>query len=163
SEEHTSELQSLTNLVCRLLLEKKKSTSGVGIDIGFGNLASKPSLRPGHVNVPRVAGRMASQIRCGVSPTNPDRGSHPSIDRVCVQLRLHMPADESLIDLISQAPFIPQRALWHMARNHLSTVGCGNHYGDLSDHEAGYLWFFFFFGSPPLGHNPSSPPRPLPH
>src|SRR5262249_60887187 len=26
SEEHTSELQSLTNLVCRLLLEEKKST-----------------------------------------------------------------------------------------------------------------------------------------
>src|SRR5262249_62075279 len=26
SEEHTSELQSLTNLVCRLLLEKKKRT-----------------------------------------------------------------------------------------------------------------------------------------
>src|SRR5258706_13105673 len=26
SEEHTSELQSLTNLVCRLLLEKKKIT-----------------------------------------------------------------------------------------------------------------------------------------
>ena len=25
SEEHTSELQSLTNLVCRLLLEKKKT------------------------------------------------------------------------------------------------------------------------------------------
>src|SRR5258706_3651745 len=29
SEEHTSELQSLTNLVCRLLLEKKKKTSAV--------------------------------------------------------------------------------------------------------------------------------------
>src|SRR5258706_8353749 len=28
SEEHTSELQSLTNLVCRLLLEKKKVTLG---------------------------------------------------------------------------------------------------------------------------------------
>ena len=27
SEEHTSELQSLTNLVCRLLLEKKKPYS----------------------------------------------------------------------------------------------------------------------------------------
>src|SRR5437016_8909731 len=27
SEEHTSELQSLTNLVCRLLLEKKKSAA----------------------------------------------------------------------------------------------------------------------------------------
>src|SRR2546430_12595657 len=28
SEEHTSELQSQSNLVCRLLLEKKKQTSG---------------------------------------------------------------------------------------------------------------------------------------
>src|SRR5258706_5764503 len=27
SEEHTSELQSLTNIVCRLLLEKKKTSS----------------------------------------------------------------------------------------------------------------------------------------
>src|SRR5258706_9817351 len=27
SEEHTSELQSLTNLVCRLLLEKKKNAT----------------------------------------------------------------------------------------------------------------------------------------
>src|SRR5438093_5520352 len=30
SEEHTSELQSLTNLVCRLLLEKKKRHVRVG-------------------------------------------------------------------------------------------------------------------------------------
>ena len=29
SEEHTSELQSLTNLVCRLLLEKKKKTKKI--------------------------------------------------------------------------------------------------------------------------------------
>src|SRR5258706_11012548 len=29
SEEHTSELQSLTNLVCRLLLEKKKNKKNV--------------------------------------------------------------------------------------------------------------------------------------
>src|ERR1019366_9961923 len=28
SEEHTSELQSLTNLVCRLLLENKQTTTG---------------------------------------------------------------------------------------------------------------------------------------
>src|SRR5438093_9789404 len=30
SEEHTSELQSLTNLVCRLLLEKKKTKKARG-------------------------------------------------------------------------------------------------------------------------------------
>ena len=31
SEEHTSELQSLTNLVCRLLLEKKKKRLDINI------------------------------------------------------------------------------------------------------------------------------------
>src|SRR5262249_58183860 len=34
SEEHTSELQSLTNLVCRLLLEKKKEARIAGYDVG---------------------------------------------------------------------------------------------------------------------------------
>src|SRR5205085_12660027 len=33
SEEHTSELQSQSNLVCRLLLEKKKKIDGQHIDI----------------------------------------------------------------------------------------------------------------------------------
>src|SRR5256885_11112306 len=33
SEEHTSELQSPCNLVCRLLLEKKKKEGGVGADV----------------------------------------------------------------------------------------------------------------------------------
>src|SRR5262249_57911165 len=32
SEEHTSELQSLTNLVCRLLLEKKKNSTTERVD-----------------------------------------------------------------------------------------------------------------------------------
>src|SRR5258706_5531836 len=32
SEEHTSELQSLTNLVCRLLLEKKKNNGAKRMD-----------------------------------------------------------------------------------------------------------------------------------
>src|SRR2546430_8817753 len=33
SEEHTSELQSQSNLVCRLLLEKKKKTTNNRIDL----------------------------------------------------------------------------------------------------------------------------------
>src|SRR5437016_9871715 len=40
SEEHTSELQSLTNLVCRLLLEKKKTNNSAyydcAADLGSG-------------------------------------------------------------------------------------------------------------------------------
>src|SRR5437016_11136045 len=34
SEEHTSELQSLTNLVCRLLLEKKETVAVTGASSG---------------------------------------------------------------------------------------------------------------------------------
>src|SRR5262249_62183298 len=40
SEEHTSELQSLTNLVCRLLLEKKKKT-----DVATTNIRLKDITR----------------------------------------------------------------------------------------------------------------------
>src|SRR2546425_8648130 len=40
SEEHTSELQSLAYLVCRLLLEKKKKTvrRGVALSLSFVNV-----------------------------------------------------------------------------------------------------------------------------
>src|SRR5258706_7920918 len=38
SEEHTSELQSLTNLVCRLLLEKKNKYSHLTKEIGVRTL-----------------------------------------------------------------------------------------------------------------------------
>src|SRR2546425_2848129 len=37
SEEHTSELQSLAYLVCRLLLEKKKRGRTLGSDPRYGN------------------------------------------------------------------------------------------------------------------------------
>src|SRR5205814_7716165 len=40
SEEHTSELQSLRHLVCRLLLEKKKKTNNIHIDDKMVNHAS---------------------------------------------------------------------------------------------------------------------------
>src|SRR5256885_9718316 len=40
SEEHTSELQSPCNLVCRLLLEKKKNVE----DIGFNGLPASLAL-----------------------------------------------------------------------------------------------------------------------
>src|SRR5437016_10270850 len=41
SEEHTSELQSLTNLVCRLLLEKKKNKNIKPCSI-YTNMTNRP-------------------------------------------------------------------------------------------------------------------------
>src|SRR5258706_11949021 len=40
SEEHTSELQSLTNLVCRLLLEKKKKNTAFCVEHAQALLAA---------------------------------------------------------------------------------------------------------------------------
>src|ERR1019366_7724217 len=44
SEEHTSELQSLTNLVCRLLLEKKKCALPIRSEEHTSELQSPPTL-----------------------------------------------------------------------------------------------------------------------
>src|SRR5258706_11219829 len=41
SEEHTSELQSLTNLVCRLLLEKKKTKTAPSRPTGAAGAARR--------------------------------------------------------------------------------------------------------------------------
>src|SRR5262249_10852366 len=110
------------------------SPSGVGFDIGCGNLASKTSLRAADVDVPRVMDEIASQISFGVGRTNPE------------------PVDDPVIERIAHAPFKPQRALWQMARNQLGTVGSGNHYVDLFVDEAGYLWVGVHFGSRGFGH-----------
>src|SRR5438093_4454149 len=45
SEEHTSELQSLTNLVCRLLLEKKKLNSRLGTTRHYTDVNTSPACR----------------------------------------------------------------------------------------------------------------------
>src|SRR2546430_3827425 len=43
SEEHTSELQSQSNLVCRLLLEKKKTTLHLRVQSPLLAIGSKPA------------------------------------------------------------------------------------------------------------------------
>src|SRR2546430_9547573 len=43
SEEHTSELQSQSNLVCRLLLEKKKKTTARHLTLSFITTGILPS------------------------------------------------------------------------------------------------------------------------
>src|SRR5256885_12203868 len=46
SEEHTSELQSPCNLVCRLLLEKKKNNITSNISVTKSTSASEASVKP---------------------------------------------------------------------------------------------------------------------
>src|SRR5205814_6060969 len=54
SEEHTSELQSLRHLVCRLLLEKKNKLSYVSrlLSIIASDKCGGAQIRPSYYNVP---------------------------------------------------------------------------------------------------------------
>src|SRR5688500_19283479 len=66
SEEHTSELQSPCNLVCRLLLEQKNPRPG-GAHIGIGarlRIRHAPRRRPG----PRARRSVARASRVGRAP-----------------------------------------------------------------------------------------------
>src|SRR5438046_8195987 len=47
SEEHTSELQSLTNLVCRLLLEKKKKKINTKNEDNYGSISREITYMDG--------------------------------------------------------------------------------------------------------------------
>src|SRR3954449_13637465 len=46
SEEHTSELQSHSHLVCRLLLEKKETNVGLRTSGGVGSILTDPTRSP---------------------------------------------------------------------------------------------------------------------
>src|SRR2546430_5186810 len=72
SEEHTSELQSQSNLVCRLLLEKKKQRSR--------------GLRPGNLRTGLAAARRGPRPTGtdGAPPREAGRPSH-SQKRLCLQ------------------------------------------------------------------------------
>src|SRR2546430_5773320 len=70
SEEHTSELQSQSNLVCRLLLEKKKNRSLAVATTGRDKrhqqdwaYAAQRHVLPGHSCVRASCGRQYSSIR----------------------------------------------------------------------------------------------------
>src|SRR5688572_27449834 len=75
SEEHTSELQSQSNLVCRLLLEKKKARPGV-CRVNAG--AQPPPLRAG------ACGRRnaVSNWRTSLQSTRLSQAIRPTVGRV---------------------------------------------------------------------------------
>src|SRR2546430_6665588 len=54
SEEHTSELQSQSNLVCRLLLEKKKADRGRRLSLERGGAGDEDSVESGPRRAPRI-------------------------------------------------------------------------------------------------------------
>src|SRR2546430_2862151 len=70
SEEHTSELQSQSNLVCRLLLEKKKEDSAHATH----QMAQADECRTRHINMARRTLQTRRRSRSHISTCCPVRG-----------------------------------------------------------------------------------------
>lgn len=114
--------------------KNKISLSGVGFDIACGNKACQTNIRAAEVDVENVMDEIFKQIGFGVGRPNP------------------RPVDHPVFDALSKADFKPQRNMMKLAMDQLGTVGSGNHFVDLFEDEAGWLWIGVHFGSRGLGH-----------
>jgi len=111
------------------------SPSGVGYDIGCGNLAVKTDFRRANVAYwEDLAHEIYNSISFGIGRTNnDDQADHPMF-----------------IADIWNNPVL--QALKQKAQAQLGTVGAGNHFVDILEDEAGWLWVGVHFGSRGLGH-----------
>jgi tRNA-splicing ligase RtcB len=116
--------------------EDHVSISGVGFDIGCGNLATRLDVKKSEIEdrVGTIARDIAGNVSFGLGRTNAEKVEHPLFD------------DEEAWNAAEVED------LKAMARSQLGTVGSGNHYVDLFEDEAGFVWIGVHFGSRGLGH-----------
>ncbi len=116
--------------------EDQISISGVGFDIGCGNMAVKLDLPYSDIsnlhNI--IAQDISRKISFGVGRTNSEKVQHSLFDNKDAWLKSDM--EEYRTKAVSQ----------------LGTVGSGNHYVDLMYDGDGFVWIGVHFGSRGLGH-----------
>ena len=112
------------------------SISGVGFDIGCGNLAARLDVKKSEIEdrVGTIVRDIAGNVSFGLGRTNAEKVEHPLFD------------DEEAWNAAAVQDLKAQ------ARNQLGTVGSGNHYVDLFEDEEGFVWIGVHFGSRGLGH-----------
>ena len=116
--------------------EDHVSISGVGFDIGCGNLAARLDVKKSEIEdrVGPIARDIARNVSFGLGRANAETVDHPLFE------------DEEAWKAAAV------HDLKTMARSQLGTVGSGNHYVDLFEDEAGFVWIGVHFGSRGLGH-----------
>jgi len=116
--------------------EKQISISGVGFDIGCGNMAVRldTPFTAIEARIGEIIRDVQKVISFGVGRTNDERVEHELFD-------------DSDAWRESDMGEYRQKAV-----TQLGTVGSGNHYVDLMRDEAGYVWIGVHFGSRGLGH-----------
>ena len=116
--------------------EKQISISGVGFDIGCGNMAVRLDTPFAAIadRVGPIIRDVATAISFGVGRTNNERAEHALFDDADAWRASDMEAYR-------------QKAV-----GQLGTVGSGNHYVDLMRDQDGMVWIGVHFGSRGLGH-----------
>lgn len=116
--------------------EKQISISGVGFDIGCGNMAARLDVPFADIEprAPAIIRDVAKAISFGIGRANADRVEHELFDDG---------------DAWHESDMAGYR---QKAAAQLGTVGSGNHYVDLMRDEDGYVWIGVHFGSRGLGH-----------
>lgn len=116
--------------------EKQISISGVGFDIGCGNMAVQLDVQFDEIEdmVRPIIADVARVISFGVGRTNEERVEHALLD------------DGDAWRESDMETYRPKAAA------QLGTVGSGNHYVDLMRDEQGFVWIGVHFGSRGLGH-----------
>lgn len=112
----------------------KISLSGVGFDIACGNKACQTNIRAADIDTEKVMDEIFKKIGFGVGRPNPK------------------PIDHPVFDHIAKTELKQQRDMIGLAMQQLGTVGSGNHFVDLFEDEAGWLWIGVHFGSRGFGH-----------
>lgn len=112
------------------------SVSGVGFDIGCGNMAVKTDMVWNDVKdrIPQIARNIRQKVSFGVGRANDTRVEHELFDDGDAW----------------RAADVPH--LRELAVSQLGTVGSGNHYIDLFRDEEEHVWIGVHFGSRGLGH-----------
>ena len=116
------------------------SPSGVGYDISCGNKAARTNIRADDLrpNIKQIMDQIAQTVVFGVGRSSGKAIDHELFDD---------PTWNDLRDI---------GKLKQQARQQLGTVGSGNHYVDLFEDEAGWVWVGVHFGSRGLGHRTAS-------
>ncbi|WP_246696205.1 RtcB family protein [Mesorhizobium sp. SARCC-RB16n] len=117
--------------------EGQISISGVGFDIGCGNMAIRLDTPFAAIQdrVPAIIRDVARIISFGIGRTNDERVEHELLD------------DAEAWRMSDREDYRSKAA------TQLGTVGSGNHYVDLMRDEEGFVWVGVHFGSRGLGHS----------